>query len=71
MPFPQGVGFNVFERNFWKDVYIFGAYVVFNFVFIYACSWFYLQGYGQIKSYFSGEAAQKKKAKNNRADGYV
>jgi hypothetical protein len=67
----QGVGFNVFERNFWKDFYIFGAYVLFNFVFIYVCTWFYLQGYNQIKSYFSAAAAQKKKEKNNRGDGYV
>ncbi|RMZ69232.1 abc drug exporter [Pyrenophora seminiperda CCB06] len=49
------VGFNVFERHFWRDSAIFGVYVVFNFVFIYACSWFYLQGYGQIKSFFSRE----------------
>ena len=65
------MGFNVFESNFWRDVYIFAAYVVFNFVFIYACSWFYLQGYGQIKSFFSGASAQEKKAKERRADEYV
>ncbi|KAL2061353.1 hypothetical protein VTL71DRAFT_7626 [Oculimacula yallundae] len=66
-----GVGFNVFQRNFMKDFWIFGAYVVFNFVFIYACSWFYLQGYGQISSFFTRAAERKKQAKKNRGDEYV
>ncbi|KAH7314258.1 ABC-2 type transporter-domain-containing protein [Rhexocercosporidium sp. MPI-PUGE-AT-0058] len=66
-----GVGFNVFERNFWKDFWIFGAYVLFNFVFVYVCSWFYLQGYRQIRSLRSAAAAQKKKEKQNRGDQYV
>lgn len=71
MHFRQGVGFNVFERNFWKDFWIFGAYVLFNFVFVYVCSWFYLQGYRQIRSLRSAAAAQKKKEKKNRSDQYV
>ncbi|KAH4908209.1 hypothetical protein HBI80_056770 [Parastagonospora nodorum] len=69
-----GVAFNVFERNFWKDFRIFGAYVLFNFVFIYVCSWFYLQGYGQIRSLFSAASAhsrQKKKDKRDRVAEYV
>ncbi|XMA19034.1 hypothetical protein WAI453_011825 [Rhynchosporium graminicola] len=66
-----GVGFNVFQRNFWKDFTIFASFVMFNFVFIYACSWFYLQGYGQIKSYFGAAAAQKKQQKKIRGDEYV
>ncbi|PBP22865.1 hypothetical protein BUE80_DR006226 [Diplocarpon rosae] len=42
-----GVGFNVFERNFWKDARIFGL------------------------SMGRAAAAQKKKEKMNRGDGYV
>jgi ATP-binding cassette subfamily G (WHITE) protein 2 (SNQ2) len=75
MPTLQGVAFNVFERNFWKDFRIFGVYVLFNFVFVYVCSWFYLQGYGQIRSFCSAVAGhsrqKKKKEKKNRGDEYV
>ncbi|KAF2680334.1 hypothetical protein K458DRAFT_373583 [Lentithecium fluviatile CBS 122367] len=66
-----GASFNVFERHFWRDFGIFGAYVVFNFVFVYACSWLYLQGGRQIRSFFSAAATQKRRGKGNRGDGNV
>jgi ATP-binding cassette subfamily G (WHITE) protein 2 (SNQ2) len=66
----QGVGFNVFQRNFWKDFRIFAAYVLFNFVFVYVCSWFYLQGYRQISA-AAAHSKQKKKEKKNRSLEYV
>lgn len=62
----------MFERNFWKDFRIFGAYVLFNFVFVYVCSWFYLQGYKQMRTLFSSAAKRngQEKKKEDRG-GYV
>ncbi|KAH8704355.1 ABC-2 type transporter-domain-containing protein [Phaeosphaeriaceae sp. PMI808] len=48
-----GVSFNVFERHFWRDSWLLCAYVAFNFTFVYACSWLYMQGWSQIRTHFS------------------
>ncbi|KAF2191656.1 hypothetical protein K469DRAFT_487704, partial [Zopfia rhizophila CBS 207.26] len=60
------ISFNVFERHFWRDFWLFWAYIVFNFAFVYACSWLYLQGGRQIKTYFSAAPTQEREGKVRR-----
>jgi ATP-binding cassette subfamily G (WHITE) protein 2 (SNQ2) len=50
------LNFNVYYRHLWRDYGLFWAYIVFNFVVVFACSWLYLQGGRRIKGLFTGKA---------------
>lgn len=67
----QGASFNVFERHFWSDFRLFSGYVVFNFAFVYACSWLYLQGWRQIRTFFSTASTQERSEEKSRGNQKV
>lgn len=53
--------FNVFYSHIWRDYGIFWAYIIFNFAFVFACSWLYLGGARKLWSFVS-PAARKARA---------
>ncbi|OCL11732.1 hypothetical protein AOQ84DRAFT_386625 [Glonium stellatum] len=62
-------GFNVYPRHIWRDFGILWGYVIFNFAVVFVCSWLYLQGGRQIKSFFSPTARRSKKEMKKRQQG--
>ncbi|KAJ5634500.1 hypothetical protein N7528_002342 [Penicillium herquei] len=52
-------GFNVFYAHKWRDYGIFWAYVVFNFMAVFAFSWLYLHGVRDVKRWFSTRKTKK------------
>ncbi|CAI9629153.1 unnamed protein product [Alternaria burnsii] len=53
--------FNVFPKSIWRDFGIMWAYIFFNFAVVFVCTWLYLGGLRQIKSFFSPAARKQKK----------
>ncbi|CAN9185313.1 unnamed protein product [Alternaria alternata] len=53
--------FNVFPKSIWRDFGIMWAYIFFNFAVVFFCTWLYLGGLRQIKSFFSPAARKQKK----------
>ncbi|KAF9888082.1 hypothetical protein FE257_009347 [Aspergillus nanangensis] len=54
-----GKSFNVFYSHKWRDYGIFWAYCIFNFIAVYAFSWLYLHGIGDMKRWFSARKTNK------------
>ncbi|KAJ5899540.1 CDR ABC transporter [Penicillium taxi] len=53
--------FNVFYSNKWRDYGIFWAFVIFNFMLVFAFSWLYLHGIGDFKRRLSARKTRKGK----------
>ncbi|CAG5158659.1 uncharacterized protein ALTATR162_LOCUS5192 [Alternaria atra] len=61
--------FNVFPRYIWRDFGIMWAYIFFNFAVVFICTWLYLGGLRQIKSFFSPAARKQKKETKKKQSG--
>ncbi|KNG49730.1 abc drug exporter [Stemphylium lycopersici] len=53
--------FNIFPRYIWRDFGIMWAFIFFNFAVVFLCTWLYLGGLREIKSFFSPSARKQKK----------
>ncbi|KAL1794536.1 hypothetical protein ACET3X_007957 [Alternaria dauci] len=63
--------FNVFPKNIWRDFGIMWAYIFFNFAVVFVCTWLYLGGLRQIKSFFSPAARKQKKEAAKKQSGHA
>ncbi|KAF2193354.1 ABC drug exporter AtrF [Zopfia rhizophila CBS 207.26] len=61
--------FNVYPRHIWRNFGIMWAYIIFNFVVVFACTWLYLRGLRRIKSYFSLTVRRNKTGMKKRQEG--
>ena len=56
-------GFNIFYSDKWFYYGVFWAFVVFNFMVVFLCSWLYLGGMQSIRKSLSPAARKEEKAK--------
>ncbi|EDU40824.1 ABC drug exporter AtrF [Pyrenophora tritici-repentis] len=61
--------FNVFPRYIWRDFGIMWAYIFFNFAVVFVCTWLYLGGLRQMKTFFSPAARKQKKEMKSKQGG--
>ena len=57
-----GRGFSVYYSNKWRDLGIFCAFIIFNYMVVYACTWLRFRGKNPFKGYIS-KIMEKKKTK--------
>lgn len=61
-----GTSFNIKYSLVWRDFGIMWAFVVFNFIVVYACSWLYLSGGRRIKASVSPTQRRQQKEKSKK-----